>query len=80
MSLRLDVRMAPKYLSGDDRNALATELGKARAMANILAAQSPDMRAKAACVRDGWQEGFPCARPPPSHLPCGHIAGGVRHP
>ncbi|MFK4719729.1 phage FluMu protein Com [Bradyrhizobium niftali] len=48
--LRLDARMAPKYhptpLSGGDRKALAKELGKARAMANILAAQSAEMRAK----------------------------------
>ena len=50
ISLRLDVRMAPKYhptpLSGGDRKALAKELGKARAMANILATQSAEMRAK----------------------------------
>ena len=49
-SLHLDVRMAPKYhptpLSGGDRKALAKELGKARAMANILASQSAEMRAK----------------------------------
>ena len=36
--------MAPKYhptpLSGGDRKALTKELGKSRAMANILAAQS----------------------------------------
>ena len=42
--------MAPKYhptpLSGGDRKALAKELGKALAMANILAAQSSEMRAK----------------------------------
>lgn len=42
--------MAPKYhptpLSGGDRNALARELGKARAMANILATQSAETRAK----------------------------------
>ena len=42
--------MAPKYhptpLSGGDRKALSKELGKARAMANILAAQSAEMRAK----------------------------------
>jgi phage FluMu protein Com len=48
--LRLDVRMAPKYhptpLSGGDRKALAKELGKARAMANILASQWAEMRAK----------------------------------
>lgn len=50
ISLRLDVRMAPKYhptpLSGGDRKALAKELGKARAMANIHATQSAEMRAK----------------------------------
>jgi hypothetical protein len=50
ISLRLDVRMAPKYhptpLSGGDRKALTKELGKARAMANILASQSAEMRAK----------------------------------
>ncbi|MCK1721621.1 hypothetical protein [Bradyrhizobium sp. 141] len=42
--------MAPKYhptpLSGGDRSALAKELGKARAMANILATQSAETRAK----------------------------------
>ena len=42
--------MAPKHhptpLSGGDRKALAKELGKARAMTNILAAQSAEMRAK----------------------------------
>ena len=42
--------MAPKYhpapLSGGDRKALTKELGKARAMASILAAQSAEMRAK----------------------------------
>ena len=42
--------MAPKHhptpLSGGDRKALAKELGKARAMANILASQSVEMRAK----------------------------------
>jgi hypothetical protein len=50
ISLRLDDRMAPKYhptpLSGGDRKALAKELGKARAMANILATQSAETRAK----------------------------------
>jgi phage FluMu protein Com len=50
ISLRLDARMAPIYhpkpLSGGDRKALAKELGKARAMANILASRSADMRAK----------------------------------
>jgi hypothetical protein len=43
--------MAPKHhptpLSGGDRKALAKELGKARAMTGILAAQSAEMRAKA---------------------------------
>src|SRR5512133_3482775 len=45
------VRMAPKHhltpLSGGDRKALQKELGKARAMTNIFAAQSAEMRAKA---------------------------------
>src|SRR6204780_5900573 len=43
--------MAPKHHppppSGGDRKALNKELGKARAMTNILAAQSAEMRAKA---------------------------------
>jgi hypothetical protein len=42
--------MAPKYhptpLSGGDRKALAKELGKARAMTTILAAQSAEARVK----------------------------------
>ena len=42
--------MAPKHhptpLSGGDRKALNKELGKARAMTNILAAQSAETRAK----------------------------------
>src|SRR6202051_178577 len=42
--------MAPKHhptpLSGGDRKALNKELGKSRAMTNILAAQSAEMRAK----------------------------------
>ncbi|MBJ7402415.1 MAG: hypothetical protein JHD07_03605 [Bradyrhizobium sp.] len=42
--------MAPKHhptpLSGGDRKALAKELGKARAMTSILAAQSAEARAK----------------------------------
>lgn len=42
--------MAPKYhptpLSGGDRKALHKELGKARAMANILVTQSVEMRAR----------------------------------
>src|ERR1700730_10275450 len=50
ISLRLDVRMAPKYhptpLSGGDRKALAKELGTAGAMTNILTSQSLEMRAK----------------------------------
>lgn len=36
----------PTPLSGGDRKALNKELGKARAMTNILAAQSAEMRAK----------------------------------
>ena len=43
--------MAPKHhptpLSGGDRKALNKELGKARAMTGILAAQSAEMRVKA---------------------------------
>src|ERR1700761_3518297 len=43
--------MAPKHhptpLSGGDRKALKKELGKARAMTGILAAQSAEVRAKA---------------------------------
>jgi hypothetical protein len=42
--------MAPKHhptpLSGSDRKALTKELGKARAMTGILAAQSAEMRTK----------------------------------
>jgi len=42
--------MAPKHhpmpLSGSGRKALTKELGNARAMANILAVQSAEMRAK----------------------------------
>jgi len=42
--------MVPKYHpaphSGGDRKALNKELGKARAMANILATRSAEMRAK----------------------------------
>ena len=44
------VRMAPKHhptpLSGRDRKALAKELGRARAMTTILAAQSEEARSK----------------------------------
>jgi hypothetical protein len=36
----------PTPLSGGDRKALKKELGKARAMVNILATQSAEMRAK----------------------------------
>ena len=54
LGLRLDVRMAPKHhptpLSGGDRKALTKELGKARAMTGILAAQSAEMRAKGAAL------------------------------
>jgi phage FluMu protein Com len=50
LGLLLDVRMAPKYhptpLSGSHRKALNKELGKARAMTSILAAQSAEMRTK----------------------------------
>lgn len=42
--------MAPKHhptpLSGGDRKALSKELGRARAMTTILAAQSAEARAK----------------------------------
>jgi hypothetical protein len=37
----------PKPLSGGDRTALNKELGELRAMTNILAAQSAEMRARA---------------------------------
>lgn len=50
ISLHRDVWMAPKYhptpLSGSGRKALKKELGKARAMASILATRSAEMRAK----------------------------------
>ncbi len=46
--------MAPKHhptpLSGGDRKALTKELGKARAMTGILAAQSAEMRGKGAAL------------------------------
>ena len=46
--------MAPKHhptpLSGSDRKALTKELGKARAMTGILAAQSVEVRAKGAAL------------------------------
>ena len=60
--------MAPKYhptpLSGGDRKALAKELGRARAMTTILAAQSADARAKGDALirqadkllRESWNE------------------------
>jgi hypothetical protein len=48
--LELDARMAPKHhptpLSGGDRKALAKELGRARAMTTILAAQATEARTK----------------------------------
>jgi hypothetical protein len=51
---RCERRMAPKYhptpLSGGDRKALVKELGKARAMANILDSQSAEMRAKGEAI------------------------------
>jgi phage FluMu protein Com len=56
--LRLDIAMAPKHhptrLSGSHRKALTKELGKARAMTGILAAQSSEMRAKRM-----WSDGEP---------------------
>jgi hypothetical protein len=46
--------MVPKHhptaFSGDDRKALTKELGKARAMTGILAAQSAEMRVKGAAL------------------------------
>ena len=46
--------MAPKYhptpLSGSNRKSLNKELGKARAMASILASQSAEMRAKGEAI------------------------------
>src|SRR3954462_14235098 len=46
--------MAPKHhpapLSGGDRKAVTKELGKARALTGILAAQSAEMRAKGAAL------------------------------
>jgi hypothetical protein len=46
----LDIRMAPKHhptpLSGGDRKALKKELGNARAMTTILAAQAAEAHAK----------------------------------
>src|ERR1700726_3485451 len=60
--------MASKHhsmpLSGGDRKALNKELGKARAMTRILAAQSAELRAKAETMlqqadrllRESWNE------------------------
>lgn len=60
--------MAPKHhptpLSGGDRKALSKELGKARAMTTILAAQSSEARAKGEALiqtadkllRQSWNE------------------------
>ncbi len=79
--------MAPKYhptpLSGGDRKALAKELGKARAMANILATQSAETRAKGeALIQQAdkllceswnermWSDGEPID-PSPDHRPSG---------
>jgi hypothetical protein len=67
ISWRLDDWVAPKYhptpLSGGDCKALAKELGKARAMANILANQSAETRAKGALIQqadnllcESWNE------------------------
>jgi hypothetical protein len=48
--------MAPKHhptpLSGGNRKALNKEIGKARAITGILAAQSAEMRAKAASRKE----------------------------
>jgi hypothetical protein len=50
----VDVQMAPKHhptpLTGSHRKALTKELGKARAMTGILAAQSVEIRAKGAAL------------------------------
>ncbi len=51
-------------LSGGDRKALNKELGKARAMANILASQSLEMRAKGEALipcRDSYGANPPTA-------------------
>jgi hypothetical protein len=57
--------MVPKYhpapLSGGDRKALNKELGKARAMANILATRSAEMRPKGDA--DDTVVGFVLAKP-----------------
>jgi hypothetical protein len=46
-SFRMTPKFHPTPLSGGDRKALKKELGKARAMTGILAAQSDELRAKA---------------------------------
>ncbi|GEC57133.1 phage FluMu protein Com [Bradyrhizobium japonicum] len=73
--------MAPKYhptpLSGSGRKALTKELGKARAMASILAARSAELRTKGeALIRQAnkllceswnermWSDGEPIAPSP----------------
>ncbi|SPP92652.1 protein of unknown function [Bradyrhizobium vignae] len=93
--MHLDVRMAPKYhptpLSGGDRKALAKELGKARAMANILATQSAEMRAKGeAMIQQAdrllceswnermWSDGEPIDRRRPSIRPSTEAFPGWR--
>src|SRR6267378_1892955 len=57
--------MVPKYhpapLSGGDRKALNKELGKAHAMANILASRSAEMRPKGDA--DDTVVGFVLAKP-----------------
>jgi hypothetical protein len=59
--------MALKYhptpLSGGDRKALAKEHGKARAMANILASQSAEMRAKGEVVQPWLRFHIPLIEP-----------------
>jgi hypothetical protein len=50
----MDLKHHPSPLSGGDRKALAKELGKARAMANILASQLVENRHKfASSIRIG---------------------------
>ncbi|MGY4622820.1 hypothetical protein ACVWY3_000576 [Bradyrhizobium sp. USDA 4486] len=87
--------MAPKHhptpLSGGDRKALAKELGRARAMTTILAAQSADARAKGeALLRQAdkllceswnermWTDGGPIARRRPSTRPSTAHTPGLR--
>src|ERR1700731_1681146 len=84
--------MAPKHhstpLSGSDRKALNKELGKARAMTNILAAQSAEMRAKAEAMlqqADGllceswnermWSDGETIPRRPSTRRPTAVLRG-----